>query len=69
MKEYFKIKKALENVDRALVTLLNVHGLESVKADLEACASELQSEMLVLEDLMAGDALEEVLVNSDGEEI
>ncbi len=60
MQQYFKIKKALENVDKALLALMAVQGLESVKEELENCASELQSEMLALEDLAAGDALEGV---------
>ncbi len=53
MKDYEKIKEALAAVDKALVALVFTEGYGSVKAELENCASELQSEIWALEDMMA----------------
>ena len=53
MKDYEKIKEALAAVDKALAALFFTQGYESVKEELENCASELQSEIWALEDMMA----------------
>jgi len=50
MTEYKRVMEALAAVDKALVSLIFMEGMDSVRSNLECIAIALQDELFAMED-------------------